>query len=83
MALPIPTIDLLSPTAPEEIDAAASTIGFFQVVNHGVRPETMADLRNAVDEFFALPLSTKLRYTPPRPDVRREPASGRGCPRAL
>ncbi len=69
MALSVPVIDLSSPSAPAQIDAAASTIGFFQIVNHGMEQAVIDRLRSAVDDFFSLPLATKLRYPPPGPDV--------------
>lgn len=69
VAFSVPVIDLDAPDAPALIDAAASSIGFFQVVNHGVDGEVIASMQAAVDAFFGLPLATKLRYPPPSPDV--------------
>ncbi|MEH3079041.1 MAG: hypothetical protein PGN11_20680 [Quadrisphaera sp.] len=58
------------------MDAACRTVGFVQVVGHGVPEQTAAGLASAVDDFFGLPLETKKRlrapkgvnrgYTPPK-----------------
>jgi len=69
MALTVPVIDLSSSSTPAQIDAAASTIGFFQITNHGMDPAVIDGLRDAVDDIFSLPLATKLRYPPPGPEV--------------
>jgi isopenicillin N synthase-like dioxygenase len=57
----IPVIDLGS--APEQciaaLAAACSDWGFFQVVNHSVDAQLIADLQAVSRDFFRLPLSTK------------------------
>jgi isopenicillin N synthase-like dioxygenase len=45
-----------------EIDEACSTVGFMQVVGHGVAPDVIDGLTGAIDRFFALPLETKKAY---------------------
>jgi isopenicillin N synthase-like dioxygenase len=84
--LDIPTIDLsrfIDGTAGErtaiaaQVDEAARTVGFMQVVGHAVPAEVEAGLTAAMDGFFGLPMwqkkalrpaSTELNrgYTPPK-----------------
>ncbi|MFI8773672.1 isopenicillin N synthase family dioxygenase [Gordonia sp. NPDC062954] len=72
----VPTIDISSYVelagAPadrarvaRELDDACSTVGFVQVVGHGVDAATIDGLTAALDEFYALPLEVKKRYTRP------------------
>ncbi|KAL6890579.1 hypothetical protein ACP4OV_008834 [Aristida adscensionis] len=67
----IPIIDL-SATRREEVvglvRAAAKTVGFFQVVNHGVTSEAMAAMLAAVRRFNEEPVEAK------RPYYTRDPA---------
>ncbi len=65
----VPVIDLQSGDAARAIDDAMTTIGFFQVVGHGVDRSAVDGLLDAMDAFFALPLATKLQYKPPAPEV--------------
>ncbi|XP_019161290.1 PREDICTED: protein SRG1-like [Ipomoea nil] len=67
----IPTIDLsnlfagdgeLRRETCELIAGACREWGFFQVINHGVDTELMADVQEAWREFFHLPLEEKQRY---------------------
>ncbi|CAO2182444.1 unnamed protein product [Urochloa humidicola] len=46
----------------EAVAAACREWGFFQVVNHGVRPELMRAAREAWRGFFRRPLEEKQRY---------------------
>ena len=46
----------------EAVAAACRGWGFFQVVNHGVRPELMRAAREAWHGFFRLPLQEKQKY---------------------
>ncbi|XP_057979676.1 jasmonate-induced oxygenase 2-like [Malania oleifera] len=46
----------------ERIGEACREWGFFQVVNHGVRPELMDCAREMWREFFHLPMEVKQRY---------------------
>jgi isopenicillin N synthase-like dioxygenase len=53
-----------------EVDSACRTVGFIQILGHGV-PATSADgLASAIDRFFALPLDTKKSYVAP-PGINR------------
>ncbi|MED5800466.1 2-oxoglutarate and iron-dependent oxygenase domain-containing protein [Gordonia sp. Z-3] len=72
----VPTIDISSYVDPagapadrarvaRELDDACSTLGFVQVVGHGVDAATIDGLTAALDEFYALPLEVKKRYTRP------------------
>ncbi|KAL6853612.1 hypothetical protein ACP4OV_019641 [Aristida adscensionis] len=49
-------------SAAEAVAAACREWGFFQVVNHGVRPELLRAAREAWRGFFHLPLPEKQRY---------------------
>jgi isopenicillin N synthase-like dioxygenase len=58
----IPVIDIArlnSATTLSELDHACQTWGFFQITNHGIRDEVIADLHGAMHEFFALPMERK------------------------
>lgn len=70
----VPVIDISAyrdphadPSARAEIaralDEACAGVGFIQIVGHGVAPEVMTGLADALDEFYALPLEVKKRYT--------------------
>lgn len=48
-----------------EIDAACSSVGFVQVLGHGVPDSVVAGLASAMDDFFSLPLPDKLAYKVP------------------
>ena len=65
----VPVIDLQSADAASAIDDAMTSIGFFQVVGHGVDRGAIDGLLGAMDAFFGLPLDTKLKYPPPSPEV--------------
>jgi isopenicillin N synthase-like dioxygenase len=55
----------------QQVDAAASTVGFMQIQGHGV-PVAAADrLAAAMDEFFTLPLSEKSAYRAPDTSINR------------
>ncbi len=51
-------------------DAAASTVGFVQVVGHGVPTAVTDAFAVALDSFFLLPLEQKLGYRTP-PEINR------------
>lgn len=53
------------------LDNACREVGFVQIVGHGIDTALTADLADALDEFFALPLAVKKEY-------RRDPATNRG-----
>ncbi|MDV6284448.1 isopenicillin N synthase family dioxygenase [Rhodococcus jostii] len=45
-----------------EIDSACATVGFIQILGHGIPEPVIEGLAGAVDDFFALPLETKKTY---------------------
>jgi isopenicillin N synthase-like dioxygenase len=51
----VPIVDVTSPGAARQIDAACRRIGFFCISNHGVPPARAARLDDAARQFFALP----------------------------
>ncbi len=65
----VPVIDLRDPDAPAAVDAAASSVGFLQLVGHGIEPKRVEPLLTALADFFALPLAAKSRYVPTAPGV--------------
>jgi isopenicillin N synthase-like dioxygenase len=52
------------------MDAACRTVGFVQVVGHGVPAGTTDGLAGALDGLFGLPLEAKSRYRTP-PEINR------------
>lgn len=66
-----PVIDLTEADAATRIDRACRTVGFFQVVDHGIRPDTIIRAFSEVDGFFARPLSDKLRWSSAGPEIER------------
>ncbi|KAK7324341.1 hypothetical protein VNO77_27874 [Canavalia gladiata] len=57
----------------DEIVRAAETLGFFQVVNHGVPLELLESLKDAAHSFFNLPPEKKAVYLPgvsPSPKIK-------------
>ncbi|KAJ0044955.1 hypothetical protein Pint_05477 [Pistacia integerrima] len=45
----------------QQIAEACKCYGFFQVINHGVRPEAVDKILEVVHEFFRLPVEEKLK----------------------
>ncbi|WP_327657101.1 isopenicillin N synthase family dioxygenase [Streptomyces sp. NBC_00483] len=45
-----------------QIDAACATVGFVQVLGHGIPEDTLDGLTDAVDSFFSLSLAAKKEY---------------------
>jgi isopenicillin N synthase-like dioxygenase len=45
-----------------EVDDACRSVGFVQVLGHGVPDDVLAGLTGAVDAFFGLPMETKRGY---------------------
>ncbi|XP_021287607.1 feruloyl CoA ortho-hydroxylase 1-like [Herrania umbratica] len=75
----LPPIDLSRLDGPDhdevvkEIVTAAETLGFFQVVNHGVPVDLLESLKEAAHKFFGLPPERKAVYrkeVSPTPLVR-------------
>ena len=57
----IPLVDLTSPAARADLASGLATLGFVELKNHGLEADTMAELRTAADDFFALPAAEKHR----------------------
>ncbi len=55
----------------EAVDQACSTVGFMQIIGHGVAPDVIQTMLAASDEFFVLPLAEKLLAVPPHPGINR------------
>lgn len=53
-----------------EMDEACSTVGFVQILGHGIPPEVADGLGSAIDDFFGLPLDVKKAYVSP-PAINR------------
>lgn len=66
-----PVIDLTSPAAPAEIDAACRTVGFFQVVGHGIPLDLINSVFDVADRFFGQDLDEKMAWASPVPEVER------------
>ncbi len=76
----VPTIDISAWVGPGSADARAAvvaavdhacrTVGFMQVVGHGISPAIIDDFTRAMDGFFGLPLETKKRYRRPAAENR-------------
>lgn len=67
----IPTVDIgawLNPDSSEadkqhvvdQVHHAATTYGFFQIVEHGVTPETRQNILDLTKRFFALPIEERM-----------------------
>jgi isopenicillin N synthase-like dioxygenase len=75
MSFAVPIVDLSSytgitdpadrPATARALDTACSEVGFVQVVGHGIPDATLRGLALAIDDFFALPRTDKLRYRSP------------------
>ncbi|GAB3260682.1 isopenicillin N synthase family dioxygenase [Kineosporia babensis] len=75
MTFTVPTVDISAwvqegPAAAQaevvaQLDAACRTVGFIQIVGHGVPASIRAGLASAMDDFFALPLAAKKQYVRP------------------
>ncbi|XP_056161849.1 codeine O-demethylase-like [Syzygium oleosum] len=46
----------------EKLHEACKDLGLFQLINHGIRPSLLEDLRHEIEEFFKLPLSEKMKF---------------------
>jgi len=54
-----------------DLDRACRTVGFMQIVGHGVPSAAIDGLVAAADEFFGLSPATKLSYTAPSASINR------------
>lgn len=77
--LEVPTIDLSGwwhggavtrEAIARQLDRAARTVGFMQIVGHRIPPHAIAGLTGALDQFFGLAPDVKRRYVAP-PAVNR------------
>lgn len=76
----VPVVDLTPYTAAgsdeqrarvaRELDRACRSVGFIQVVGHGVPDEAIEGLRSAMDDFFDQPLERKKLYVRPPEENR-------------
>ncbi|MCK9925526.1 isopenicillin N synthase family oxygenase [Frankia sp. AgPm24] len=53
------------------LDEVCRTVGFAQIVGHGVPTALIAEMLEVTTEFFERPLAEKLALVPPRPEVNR------------
>ena len=49
-----------------QLDEAASSVGFLQIVGHGISRTAWDGLAGVIDDFFGLPLDTKKQYVAPK-----------------
>ncbi|MBB5915929.1 isopenicillin N synthase-like dioxygenase [Nocardia transvalensis] len=80
MEFHVPTIDIASytgsgsdverATVARQIDTAAGTVGFMQIVGHGIPDAVITKFATALDAFFALDLEAKKHYRTP-PEINR------------
>jgi isopenicillin N synthase-like dioxygenase len=54
-----------------DLDEACRSVGFMQIIGHGIAQPVIDGLAAALDELFELPLEIKRRYTAPRPSINR------------
>lgn len=54
-----------------QVDDACRTVGFMQIVGHGIPQDAIDELTAALDEFFGLAIDHKQRYCSPRPSINR------------
>jgi isopenicillin N synthase-like dioxygenase len=54
-----------------EVDVACSSIGFMQLIGHGVPESVTLAMREQTGAFFALPLAEKQKTAPTRPGLNR------------
>ncbi|WP_295822128.1 2-oxoglutarate and iron-dependent oxygenase domain-containing protein [uncultured Microbacterium sp.] len=79
-AFSVPMIDIsawVGPGSPDAraavvaaVDHACRTVGFMQVVGHGIPDAVISQLTEGLDEFFALPLEAKKAYVRPAAENR-------------
>lgn len=49
----------------QRLDEACRTVGFIQIVGHGVSPAVREGLASSIDDFFGQPLEAKKQYVRP------------------
>ncbi len=58
--MPVPTVDLRSAAAADEIACAGESVGFFQIIGHGVDPDVIDRAWSQARRFFDLPLPDRM-----------------------
>lgn len=76
MSFSVPAIDIspwVSGGSPDEraivadqVDAACRSVGFMQILGHGIPTDVTDGLATAMDDFFGLPLDAKREFIAPR-----------------
>jgi isopenicillin N synthase-like dioxygenase len=66
-----PVVDLTSPSAPQLIDEACRTVGFFQVVGHGIPVELLNSVFDVADRFFGQSLPEKMSWESGEREIER------------
>ena len=66
-----PTIDVTSPTAVRDLEAACRQAGFFQIVGHGIDPEVVEAAMADVKRFFRQPREEKMRWVSSDQSIER------------
>ncbi|XP_039125702.1 probable 2-oxoglutarate-dependent dioxygenase At3g111800 [Dioscorea cayenensis subsp. rotundata] len=59
----LPVVHLGQPDEAEEIKAALQSWGMFQVIDHGMPPSFLDELRVVARAFFKLPVEEKQKYS--------------------
>ncbi|XP_039119185.1 probable 2-oxoglutarate-dependent dioxygenase ANS [Dioscorea cayenensis subsp. rotundata] len=62
LASPLPVVHLGQPDEAEEIKAALQSWGMFQVIDHGMPPSFLDEVRDVARAFFKLPVEEKKKY---------------------
>ncbi|GAB3665285.1 2-oxoglutarate and iron-dependent oxygenase domain-containing protein [Actinocorallia lasiicapitis] len=72
MSFTVPVVDIsayvagrASAQTAQELDRACASVGFVQIVGHGVPDPVIAEFAEALDAFFGLPLDVKKGYRAP------------------
>lgn len=71
MTTVVPLVDLSAPDVVPRLADGLQSLGFVQLVNHGVDPVVMARLRSVCDDFFALDEASKRRHVHPAAEANR------------
>lgn len=71
MADLVPVVDLAAADAPESVDAACRSVGFFSLAGHGIAQDLINRMLAATDELFRRPLKDKLQWRPADPAINR------------
>lgn len=67
----VPTIDIRSPSAAEQVARTCEETGFLIISGHGFPPELLARAQRELLAFFDLPLEEKNRWHPSGPSKQR------------